>query len=247
MKPRKSSSTLHSFQDLKDLIGVKSRVPPKPQEPKPPVNKKMEDPELRTEDLFAKAMEGVTPIPRDTRGNYVEKAVQVRPPEGPGRKEDAETLSKLTDLIRYGKGFNVCDTPEYIEGTGYHVPPAVAKRLHQGDYSIEAHVDLHGYNVEAAREIFEEFMRWAMYGNKKGVLIVHGRGLCSPAEPVLKRKVEEWLTRGPWRKWVVAYSSARICDGGAGATYVLLRERPVSKRFKLGKWKAKKNSETLPV
>jgi hypothetical protein len=116
MKPRKSSSTLHSFQDLKDLIGVKSRVPPKPQEPKPPVNKKMEDPELRTEDLFAKAMEGVTPIPRDTRGNYVEKAVQVRPPEGPGRREDAETLSKLTDLIRYGKGFNVCDTPEYIEG-----------------------------------------------------------------------------------------------------------------------------------
>jgi DNA-nicking Smr family endonuclease len=49
--------------------------------------------------------------------------------------------------------------------------------------------------------------------------------------------VEEWLTRGPWRKWVVAYSSARIYDGGAGATYVLLRERPVSKRFKLGKLK----------
>ena len=247
MKPRKSSSTLHSFQDLKDLIEIKSRVTPKRQESKVPAREKMEDPELRAEDLFAKAMEGVTPIPRDTRGNYVQKIVQVKPPEGAGRKEDAEALSKLTDLIRYGKGFNVCDTPEYIEGTGYHVPPGVAKRLHQGDYSIEAHVDLHGYNVETAREIFEEFMRWAMYANKKGVLIVHGRGLCSPAEPVLKRKVEEWLTRGPWRKWVVAYSSARICDGGAGATYVLLRERPVSKRFKLGKRKAKQKTETLPA
>ncbi len=90
------------------------------------------------------------------------------------------------------------------------------------------------------KKLFEEFLKWAMNTHKKGVLIVHGRGLCSPSEPVLKKKVEEWLTRGPWRKWVVAYSSARICDGGAGATYVLLRERPVSKRFKLGKWKLKK-------
>ena len=242
MKPRKSPLTFHSFQDLKDLIEIKSGAVPKRQESKPPVHEKMEDPDLRAEDLFAKAMEGVTPIPGD---NYVQKVIKLIPPEGPGRKEDAETLSKLTDLIRYGKGFHVCDTPEYIEGTGYHVPPAVAKRLHQGDYSIEAYVDLHGHNVEGAREIFEEFMKGAMHTNKKGVLIVHGRGLCSPAEPVLKRKVEEWLTRGPWRKWVVAYSSARICDGGAGATYVLLRERPVSKRFKLGKWKLNKGENRM--
>jgi len=69
---------------------------------------------------------------------------------------------------------------------------------------------------------------------KTGVLIVHGRGLSSPFEPVLKRKVVEWLTHGPWRKWVAAYASARICDGGAGATYVLLSPRPVSKRRKKG-------------
>jgi DNA-nicking Smr family endonuclease len=144
------------------------------------------------------------------------------------------------DLVKYGKGFNVADTPEYIEGTGYHVHPEIAKRLHEGEYSIEAHVDLHGYTADAAKEIFEEFLKWAVFAGKKGVLIIHGRGLCSPAKPVLKRKVEEWLTRGPWRKWVVAYSSAKIYDGGAGATYVLLRERPVSKRFKVGKWKLNK-------
>jgi DNA-nicking Smr family endonuclease len=135
--------------------------------------------------------------------------------------------------VRYGIGFNVSETPEYIEGTGYNVSPSIAKRLHRGDFSIQAHVDLHGLRVEDAKETFEEFLNRAVTTGKRGVLIVHGRGLSSPSEPILKNKVKEWLTRGPWRKWVVAYSSARRCDGGAGATYVLLRQRPVSKRSKI--------------
>ena len=110
----------------------------------------------------------------------------------------------------------------------------------EGDYSIQAFVDLHGLIVEDAKEVFEKFLKWAVITEKTGVLIVHGRGLSSPSEPVLKKKVVEWLTHGPWRKWVAAYSSARICDGGAGATYVLLRPRPVSKRFKKRRVEAKK-------
>ena len=236
MKSRKSSLTFHSFQDLKDSVKFEYFCPPNRPVSKPNTDEDTQNPEFE-EDLFTKAMEGVTPIPRD---NYIERICQLAPPDGFREREDVEILSKLADLVKYGKGFNVADTPEYIEGTGYHVPRAVAKRLHEGDYSIEAHVDLHGYNSEDAREIFEKFLKWAIFTGKRGVLIVHGRGLCSPSEPVLKKKVEEWLTRGLWRKWVVAYSSARICDGGAGATYVLLRERPVSKRFKLAKLKMKK-------
>lgn len=71
----------------------------------------------------------------------------------------------------------------------------------------------------------------------RGVLIVHGRGLKSPGKPVLKAKVFHWLTRGPLRAYVVALASARACDGGAGATYVLLRPRPIGKRQRCkGKW-----------
>ncbi|MBM4352093.1 MAG: hypothetical protein FJ106_19650, partial [Deltaproteobacteria bacterium] len=117
-------------------------------------------------------------------------------------------------------------------GTGYHVHPEIARRLHRGDFSIQAHLDLHGLIVEEAKEVFHQFMKWAVMHGKTGILVTHGRGLSSPAEPVLKRKVEEWLLHSSWRKWVVAYSSARQCDGGAGATYVLLRPRPVSKRLK---------------
>ncbi len=228
MKSSKSSFTFKSFQDLKALLENKPFSFPERPHADLIDHKEEQRPELE-EELFKKAMEGVRPIPRD---KYVERIFQMELPESSRDREDAEILEKLTDLVKYGRGFNVADTPEYIEGTNYQVPPAVAKRLHRGDYSIQAFVDLHGLLVEDAKEVFEKFLKWAVTTGKTGVLIIHGRGLSSPSEPVLKKKVVEWLTRGPWRKWVAAYCSARICDGGAGATYVLLRLRPVSKRLK---------------
>ncbi len=228
MKSSRSLFNFKSFQDLKALLENKPFSFPQ-HNPVDLINhEENQSPELE-EELFKKAMEGVTPISRD---KYVERIFQIELPESSRDKEDAEILEKLADLVRYGRGFNVADTPEYIEGTNYQVHPTVAKRLHQGDYSIQAFVDLHGLIVEDAKEVFEKFLKWAVTTGKTGVLIVHGRGLSSPSEPVLKKKVVEWLTKGLWRKWVAAYSSARICDGGAGATYVLLRPRPVSKRLK---------------
>lgn len=229
MKSLKSSLTFKSFQDLRVLLENKPFRFPERRHVDLAAPEGKQSPELE-EELFEKAMEGVAPISRD---NYVGRVFQTEVTESSRNKEDAEIMKKLADLVKYGRGFNVADTPEYIEGTGYQIHPAVAKRLHQGDYSIQAFVDLHGLLVKEAREVFEKFLKWAVTTGKTGVLIVHGRGLSSPFEPVLKKKVVEWLTRGPWRKWVAAYCSARICDGGAGATYVLLRPRPVSKRLKM--------------
>jgi DNA-nicking Smr family endonuclease len=111
----------------------------------------------------------------------------------------------------------------------------VAKRLHRGEFSIQGHIDLHGLSVESAQDAFEKFLKESIAVGKRMVLIVHGRGLSSPAKPILKTNVFKWLTTGPWRKWIMAFASARLCDGGAGATYVLLRKRPVTKRYKKGR------------
>ena len=230
MKSIKSSVTFKSFEDLKALF--KNRPFSFAERPQV-VSREPEDrqsPELE-EELFKKAMEGVRLISRD---KYVERIFQIELPESSRDREDAEILEKLADLVKHGRGFNVADTPEYIEGTNYHVHPSVAKRLHRGEYSIQAFVDLHGLLAEDAKEVFEKFIKWAVTTGKTGVLIIHGRGLSSPSEPVLKKKVVEWLTHGAWRKWVAAYASARLCDGGAGATYVLLSPHPVTKRLKKG-------------
>ena len=237
MKPKKSAFTLRSFEELISALDITSlpdghsSILQSPGEILPPESE---------EELFKKEMEGVKPI---AERRCIEKMAKVEFSEGFREKDDAETLKRLEHLIHYGTGFNVADTPEYIEGTGYHVHPDIARRLHRGDFSIQAHLDLHGLTAEEAKELFDQFMKWAVTHGKTGLLVTHGRGLSSPAEPVLKRKVEEWLTRGSWRKWVVAYSSARRCDGGAGATYVLLRPRPVSKRLKIRKIGGGKSSQ----
>jgi len=231
MKPSPSSFAHHPFEEMKTLLEAKSISLPECHACPVPDREEEERPES-DEVLLGEAMEGVVPI---SRSNCVERVFAVTPPQGFRESEDAEILRKLRNLIQYGEGFNVSETPEYIEGTGYHIHREVARRLHRGDYSIQAYVDLHGLTAEAAKEVFENFLKRAVMTGKNGILIIHGRGLSSPSEPVLKRKVVDWLTRGPWRKWVIAFSSARRCDGGAGATYVLLRKRPVSKRLKIGR------------
>ncbi len=229
MKSSKSSFTFKSFQDLKTLLEKSSFSFPEHPKPKNVYQEEASTPQLE-EEIFEKAMEGVKPISRE---NLLERIFQIDLPEASQDKEDAEILAKLRELVNHGVGFHVADTPEYVEGTNYQTHPTVARRLHRGDYSIQAFVDLHGLLVEDAKEVFENFLKWAVTIGKTGVLIIHGRGLSSPSEPVLKKKVVECQTRGPWRKWVAAFSSARRCDGGAGATYVLLRPRPVSKKSKI--------------
>jgi len=235
MRSQKSSLIFKSFDDLKDLLKTKRFTLPHQPDLHVSDGKTIQYPEF-DEDLYQKAMEGVRPISKD---NYIEKVFQTEVPKRLKNKDDIETLEKLTNLVKFGEGFNIADTPEYIEGTGYHVHPSIARRLHKGEFSIQAHIDLHGLRVDDAKEVFEKFLRWAVINSQKGILIIHGRGLSSPSEPVLKKKVIEWLTRGPWRKWIVAYSSARLCDGGAGAVYVLLRQRPVSRRSRAGRLKLK--------
>jgi DNA-nicking Smr family endonuclease len=247
MKTSKSSATFRPFKDLKTLLESKSskprrsstdkpyRVPPETQlkkdcGPGPKDNIKPDSAEEKK--LFLEAMADVRPI---YRGNRVEQTAGGVPPIGPAKDIEDETLVKLQDLVKFGKGFIVSDTPEYIEGTGYNVNPKIAKRLHRGDFSIQAHIDLHGLCVADARNTFEKFVKESITSGKRAVLIVHGRGLSSPNEPVLKTKVVEWLTAGPWRKWVIAFSSAKSCDGGAGATYALFRRRPVTCAQRKGK------------
>ena len=182
--------------------------------------------------IFEAAMAGVERLPRNIC------AVQPSCESSAGvtaSNTESEILLELEELVRTGKGFIVADTAEYIEGTGYQVNRAVAEKLHRGEFSIQGHIDLHGLSVENARDALEDFFRKSITDGKRMVLVIHGRGLSSPDKPILKTNVFKWLTTGPWRKWVMAFASARLCDGGAGATYVLLRNRPATKRLKKGR------------
>ncbi len=229
MKSSKSSGIFRPFEDLNAMLEKRS-LPITPCPLDSPINhiEANLDPDNEKK-LFMEAMADVKPISRD---KCIEKNIETPQFDVSENDTESEMKLRLENLVRYGKGFVVADTPEYIEGTGYNVSPQVTKRLHRGDFSLQGHIDLHGFNVKDAQEAFENFLKAAVMAGKSSVLIVHGRGLSSPAKPVLKAKVYEWLTSGQWRKWVIAFSSARSYDGGTGATYVLLRQRPLTKRFR---------------
>ncbi len=126
----------------------------------------------------------------------------------------------------------VRDTSEYVEELVRGFQREIFDALHAGRISVSRTLNLRRLRVPEAEEAFLNFMRECILRGDRCVLIVHGRGLCSKKEPVLKNKVHEWLRRGPFRKYIIGFCSARQCDGGMGATYVLLSPRPLKKTHK---------------
>jgi DNA-nicking Smr family endonuclease len=231
MKPSKPYDTYRPFKNLKALLEENS-FPLSPRIKEETMAGQFKHGELSLEDeerVFKEAMANVVPASREDASIEMAKVI---PAKFSDKDPETNVLTRLENLVRRGEGFAVSDTPEYMEWIGYGVNPDVAKRLHRGDFSIQAYIDLHGLGVETAQEAFEQFLKEAVLSGKRAVLVVHGRGLSSREEPVLKAKVKEWLTSGRWRKWVMAFTSARACDGATGATYVLLRQRPATRRYR---------------
>ena len=230
MKDDRRKDSFRPFQHLGRLLKIESLpLYPGPMHPASAETDSSEDP-ARERDLFNEAMSDVAPIVQD-KYSPNDDIVGVLVHKEPCRPQ-CDVLRQLDKLVKSGDGFNVADTPEYHEGTGHCVHPTATRHLHGGRFSIQAHIDLHGLSASEAERAVDDFLREAIRSGKRAVLVVHGRGLSSPRRPILKTKVRDWLTSGIWRKWVMAFTSARLCDGGAGATYVLLRQRPVTRQFR---------------
>jgi len=120
-------------------------------------------------------------------------------------------------------------TSEYIEGLTPGVNKKILEKLRRGEFAIQATLNIRGLSAVEAKIALEDFFYDVILKGLKCVLIVHGRGLCSKKDPVLKNLVKSWLERGPYRRYILCFCSARPCDGGPGATYVLLSSKPLKK------------------
>jgi DNA-nicking Smr family endonuclease len=133
-------------------------------------------------------------------------------------------MSALAALCEGTARFDIADTDEYIEGLAEGVDRRLLRRLRAGEMAVQAHLDLHGLTQNRAKEKLARFVGESRRRGHRCVLVVHGRGLHSKDQiPILKQAVRSWLERGQIARAVLAFASARPCDGGAGAVYVLLR------------------------
>jgi len=135
---------------------------------------------------------------------------------------DQETLKALEELVK-GRGMiNLSDTQEYVEWIDQDYREDIIEKLHKGRYSVQDCLDLHGIITEDAEKEVELFFKASIKKGHRCIKIIHGRGRRSAKGPVLKQSLITWLLRR-YRKNIIAFVTARQCDGGLGAVYVLLR------------------------
>ena len=96
-------------------------------------------------------------------------------------------------------------------------------------------IDLHGYTLEQANKVIEEFVKKSYLDGVNKLIVVTGKGLHSQNEKdpyvskdlsILKYSVPEFLsTNKSLMNIIYEIKDAKIEDGGAGAFYIYLRKK----------------------
>lgn len=141
-------------------------------------------------------------------------------------KDEDDSKEYLSNLVSGKIEFEIEYSDEFMFGFVRGTDTKIFQKLKSGTFSHESHIDLHGMNSEQAFDNLLFFIRESFLQGKRCVLAVTGRGKNSPGgHSVLKREIQEWLTRDPFRRVVLAFCTAQPKDGGAGALYILLRKQ----------------------
>lgn len=178
-------------------------------------------PKISEEDsrLFRDAVRGIRPLRHDRIETGPQRPVGRRrrvshpePPAGP--------VGGLADLDESGSPVTAEESLLFVRPGIQH---NVLRKLRRGQFRADADLDLHGMNVEQAREALVTFLHEARGRQWRWLRIIHGKGYRSQGEhPVLKTRLNGWLQQ---HEQVLAFCSAQPADGGTGAVYVLIRNR----------------------
>jgi DNA-nicking Smr family endonuclease len=215
------TATYKSLKGLGQLVRQKRlKLSPATYKPLPPAISFPED--LSDAELFELSMRDVVPLGWSTVPSLTSEPIEIQNPQ---QSED-EGLRLLTEFVA-GKGaVDLLVSGEYIEGSPHPRGHLLLEDLRTGHFAVQAHLDLHGLSAKQAKERFDKFIRRSLNLSHGCIRIIHGRGHHSmDGEAVLKEHVQRWLNSRRMSRHVIAYTSARLCDGGGGALYVLLRRR----------------------
>lgn len=99
-----------------------------------------------------------------------------------------------------------------------------AKRIRSGQVMPTARLDLHGMTKDNARIALRRFISDRQMENHQHVLVITGKG--TAGKGVIRQALPNWLDESPLSEQVVAYHTAKPKDGGTGAWYLKLRQKP---------------------
>ncbi len=166
-------------------------------------------------DLFRNAVKGTRRLRTNTVKPYRNR---IKPIPVQSLKDEKLVIEETLEPTPYELNVEQGDDLVYSRPG---VQQSVMKKLKRGQFSIEAELDLHRLTSDQAHAALMDFIVRCQRQHIRCVRVIHGKGLSSKNQiPVLKSKVNKWL-----RQWdnVLAFCSARVCDGGNGALYILLK------------------------
>jgi len=173
-------------------------------------------------DEFREAMADVRPLkPHNRHGPD-----PVRPAPVPAQSLDDERRV-LDELLLEPDELCGLETGEELMFLRDGRPRQLLRRLRRGTFSVEDSIDLHHMDRHTAHDVLVRFLDSAVRRGLGCIRIVHGKGLRSRGQPVLKRMTARLLSK---HSAVVAFASCRPVDGGTGAVLALLRHRPKPRR-----------------
>tara|TARA_B100000989_G_C19533092_1_gene471498 strand:+ start:10763 stop:11305 length:543 start_codon:yes stop_codon:yes gene_type:complete len=165
--------------------------------------------------LFRDAMSGVTP-------NKPSGRVKREAPMPDNRNERRQNATQHREVIY------PTPSPEITVGAEdklFFCRPGIQarqqKRLKQGQFPIEASLDLHRLTLSEAEASLNKFLGECLAREYRHIHIIHGKGLSTKeSTPLLKNFLNNWLRE---QDQVLAFASCKSKDGGAGAVYILLK------------------------
>ena len=180
---------------------------------------------MADDELFQNEMEGVEPLKQDKKTapsrpakDPLNKAV-LRDHAANEKKEDVNFLD-LENIL-------MVDPEDTLGNKKPGVQNGVYKKLRQGKYPSENHLDLHKTTVKQAQKKVLSFIEDSRKKNYRCVTITHGKGVHSKTPGRIKSFANHWLQQIPE---VLAFHSALAKDGGSGAVYVLLKKTEAKKQ-----------------
>ncbi len=217
------------FEILKSFTSIKS----KPEQKKTSLS--VAEPatanNLSNEDVFNMAMAGTKRFKQNRiTPEAANKSMLLENISKSINSENIEVLNTLKSIVNGSSRFDIRQTGEYVEGHIVPLEPLIIEKLKKGELAVQAYLDLHGLMMEEAKDSFSLFIRNSYAIGHRCLIVIHGRGLKSNEGPVLKNCVVNWLSSGILSSYILAFCSARPCDGGTGAVYVLLKARPDKKK-----------------
>lgn len=169
--------------------------------------------------LFANEMRGVKRIQVDQADTGKPKAdrqqVKLRQ-QNAATKVENQRVDGLSDLFVIDVG---AEDELYWARDG--VQEGQMRKLKAGQVGFEGSLDLHGMNIEKARELLWDFLAEATRLEVRCVRVTHGKAARTDGRrPLLKSHVNTWLRQHPQ---VLGFTSALPRHGGTGSLYVMLR------------------------